>query len=81
MLSDANGLDLLAELRKSGESVPVLIMTARDAIDDRIKGLDCGAGNYLVKSFDVDELFARLCSLIRRAKDRAELELVYQDIF
>jgi len=80
MLPDANGLDLLTELRKSGKLVPVLIMTARDAIDDRIKGLDFGADDYLVKPFDVDELFARLRSLIRRSKDRAELELVYQDI-
>lgn len=62
-----SGLDLLKRLRGGGCATPVLILTARDAIDDRIKGLDTGADDYLVKPFDLNELAARLRALLRRA--------------
>ena len=62
------GLELLERLRVAGNRVPVLILTARDAIADRIKGLDSGADDYLVKPFDLNELAARLRALIRRAQ-------------
>lgn len=62
------GPELLERLRVAGNRVPVLILTARDAIADRIKGLDSGADDYLVKPFDLNELAARLRALIRRAQ-------------
>jgi two-component system response regulator QseB len=71
-LPGMDGLQLLKLLRGSGERVPVLILTARDSIDDRIKGLDAGADDYLVKPFDLDELAARVRALLRRNAGRAE---------
>jgi DNA-binding response OmpR family regulator len=65
-LPDGNGLDLLQQLRKNNASLPVLILTARDAIDDRVGGLDAGADDYLVKPFAVTELIARIKALLRR---------------
>src|SRR5689334_19816615 len=59
MLPDADGLQVLQELRQTGFVQPILIMTARDAVQDRIRGLDCGADDYLVKPFVFDELLAR----------------------
>jgi two-component system, OmpR family, response regulator QseB len=66
------GLDVLAGLRKRGGAVPVLILTARDAVADRVKGLDTGADDYLVKPFDLDELAARVRALLRRQAGRAD---------
>jgi DNA-binding response OmpR family regulator len=66
-LPKISGLDLLRNLRARGNGVPVLILTARDAIDDRIKGLDSGADDYVIKPFDLDELAARLRALTRRS--------------
>jgi DNA-binding response OmpR family regulator len=66
-----SGLDLLRRLRARGDATPVLILTARDAIGDRVKGLDSGADDYLVKPFDLDELAARLRALIRRSHSGA----------
>src|SRR5882762_7904928 len=65
-LPDGDGLDLLREWRKSGFKEPVLILSARDAVQDRIKGLDLGADDYLSKPFSLEELLARLRSLLRR---------------
>lgn len=65
-LPDRDGLDLLRELRENGSSTPVLILTARDGIDDRVVGLDAGADDYLVKPFAMKELAARLRALLRR---------------
>ena len=62
------GLELLGRLRAAGNAVPVLILTARDGIADRVDGLDRGADDYLVKPFDLNELAARLRALIRRAR-------------
>ena len=66
-LPDIDGLDVCRLLRREGNRVPILMLTARDAISDRIDGLDAGADDYLVKPFDVDELKARLRALLRRA--------------
>jgi DNA-binding response OmpR family regulator len=65
-LPDGDGLDLLREWRRSGFNEPVLILSARDAVNDRIHGLNIGADDYLPKPFSVDELVARLRSLLRR---------------
>lgn len=66
MLPDGNGVDLCQELRHQGVSTPLLMLTARDSVTDRIAGLDAGADDYLVKPFSIDELLARLRALIRR---------------
>jgi DNA-binding response OmpR family regulator len=66
MLPDGNGLDWLAEIRAANHRTPVLILTARDAVSDRVAGLDTGADDYLVKPFSLDELLARLRALLRR---------------
>jgi DNA-binding response OmpR family regulator len=66
MLPGADGLQVCRELRKRGSSVPVLMLTARDAVEDRIAGLDCGADDYLAKPFAFGELLARLRAVIRR---------------
>lgn len=65
------GLDLLAGLRRKGIGIPVLVITARDSVADRVKGLDAGADDYLVKPFDLDELSARVRALLRRKSGRA----------
>lgn len=70
-LPDGDGLSLLARLRERGDALPVLLLTARDAVGDRIKGLQGGADDYLVKPFDLGELVARLHALIRRAGGRS----------
>ncbi|EJO57037.1 response regulator receiver domain protein [Burkholderia multivorans CF2] len=71
-LPKRDGIDVLRTLRARGLSLPVLIVTARDAIADRVKGLDAGADDYLVKPFDLDELGARMRALIRRQAGRSE---------
>lgn len=76
-LPKKSGLDLLASLRRQGISVPVLVITARDSVADRVKGLDAGADDYLVKPFDLDELSARLRALMRRQAGRASPVIVY----
>jgi two-component system, OmpR family, response regulator len=65
-LPGRDGLEVLRRLRQSGNSVPVVIITARDGVDARVRGLDCGADDYLVKPFDSSELLARLRAVIRR---------------
>ncbi|GHU33441.1 DNA-binding response regulator [Betaproteobacteria bacterium] len=66
-----SGLELLAAWRRKGMSLPVLVITARDSVADRVKGLDVGADDYLVKPFDLDELSARVRALMRRKSGRA----------
>ncbi len=66
------GLEVLASLRRRGDAIPVLILTARDAVADRVKGLDAGADDYLVKPFDLEELAARVRALLRRKSGRAD---------
>ena len=65
-LPDGDGLSLLGELRAGGNLTPVLVLTARDAVDDRVRGLDTGADDYLVKPFAMTELIARTKALLRR---------------
>jgi len=65
-LPQKDGLDVLKELRNNKQSMPVIIITARDSIEDRIKGLDLGADDYLVKPFSIDELHARIRAVVRR---------------
>jgi DNA-binding response OmpR family regulator len=67
-----DGIEVLRSIRDRRIDVPVLVMTARDTVPDRIKGLDAGADDYLVKPFDLDELTARARALMRRAAGRAE---------
>src|SRR3979409_2395171 len=67
MLPKKDGFAVCRTLRESGSLVPILMVTARDAVDARIEGLDCGADDYLVKPFDFGELLARLRALVRRA--------------
>ncbi len=74
------GITVLQNLRGRGQTMPVLILTARESIDDRVKGLDSGADDYLTKPFDLDELCARLRALQRRFSSRAEPLLVHGNI-
>jgi len=67
-----DGLELLHDLRARRDTVPVVVITARDAVPERIKGLDAGADDYLVKPFDLDELAARVRAVVRRRDGRAE---------
>ena len=69
-LPDIDGLEVCRRLRGAGNRVPILMLTARDAVADRIDGLDAGADDYLVKPFDVGELKARLRALLRRSGRR-----------
>lgn len=72
-----DGLHVLRGLRRAGSEVPVLVITARDAVADRVAGLDAGADDYLVKPFDLDELLARVRALLRRRAGRACPEISY----
>ena len=76
MLPGRDGLQILGDLRRAGNPTPVLLLTARDAIDDRVKGLDVGADDYLVKPFALRELQARLRALLRRAGEGTEEEML-----
>jgi two-component system, OmpR family, copper resistance phosphate regulon response regulator CusR len=68
MLPGRDGLEILAALRKAGSSIPILVLTARDAVEDRVTGLDRGADDYLVKPFAFPELLARVRVLLRRGR-------------
>jgi DNA-binding response OmpR family regulator len=76
-LPKKQGLQVLSEYRQRGGMLPVLIITARDATADRVGGLDAGADDYLVKPFDLDELFARVRALLRRQAGRAQPVIAY----
>jgi two-component system response regulator MprA len=65
-LPDIDGLEICRRIRQSGDATPILMLTARDAVNDRVEGLDVGADDYLVKPFDLAELLARLRALLRR---------------
>ncbi|MDG9780911.1 response regulator [Metapseudomonas otitidis] len=75
-----DGVELLKRLRGGGATLPVLILTARDATEDRIAGLDAGADDYLVKPFDLNELKARLRALLRRSTGRATVLIEHAGI-
>src|SRR5262245_43864413 len=78
-LPGVDGLAVCRRLRKKGLSVPVLLLTARDAVPDRVAGLDAGADDYLVKPFAVEELVARVRALLRRGQESGEL-LAFDDL-
>ncbi len=79
-LPKLSGLDLLKSIREKNITTPVVILTARETIDDRVKGLDAGADDYLTKPFDLDELCARMRALQRRSQSRAQPVIEYGDI-
>lgn len=79
-LPGRDGLEILSGLRGRGLTVPVLVLTARDTVEDRVSGLDHGADDYLVKPFAFAELLARLRSLLRRGKSDQSLRLVMADL-
>lgn len=79
-LPKPSGIEVLKFYRRQGGDSPVLIVTARDATHDRVAGLDSGADDYLVKPFDVDELFARIRALLRRKGGRRAPEITYGDL-
>jgi DNA-binding response OmpR family regulator len=80
MLPGCDGLEVLAELQKAGRALPVLVLTARDAVEDRVTGLDAGADDYLVKPFAFAELLARLRVLLRRGRVERETVLRAGDL-
>ena len=75
-----DGMAVLASVRRAGITLPVLVLTARDAVPDRIRGLDSGADDYIVKPVDLDELAARLRALVRRAHGQPQAQLQVQDL-
>ncbi len=79
-LPKLSGLRLLQQIRQEGNSTPVIILTARESVEDRVKGLDSGADDYLVKPFDLNELSARIRALVRRSQGRAETLIQYRNI-
>lgn len=79
-LPQKSGLDVLQTLRKTKKTVPVLIATARDGIEQRIAGLDAGADDYLIKPYDLNELLARIRALLRRSFGRADSVYVHRNL-
>jgi DNA-binding response OmpR family regulator len=80
MLPRRDGLQVCRELRRQGVRTPILMLTARDTVEDRVRGLDCGADDYLVKPFALDELMARLRALLRRDMQRKDSVLQVGDL-
>src|ERR1700758_1360917 len=80
MIPGKNGFEVCRELRRAGQRVPVLMLTARDAVEDRIQGLDHGADDYLTKPFEFRELLARLRALLRRSGDLRPAKITVADL-
>lgn len=80
MLPGRTGIEILSTARKQGIRTPVLLLTAKDAIEDRVKGLDAGADDYLVKPFAFSELSARVRALLRRGSSSVPTTLTFQDL-
>jgi len=81
MLPEIGGLDIVKKVRAQGNVVPILLLTAKDSVEDKVMGLDCGADDYLVKPFAVPELLARVKALLRRnGMGGTEGELCYGDL-
>jgi two-component system response regulator QseB len=79
-LPHRDGIEVLRELRKRGDATPVIILTARDEIQHRIAGLDAGADDYIVKPFDLDEVTARMRSVLRRAAGRGDSSIQHGEL-
>ncbi|WP_028389645.1 response regulator [Legionella fairfieldensis] len=79
-LPKLSGLSFLQAIRHDGNATPVIILTARETVEDRIKGLDSGADDYMTKPFDLNELSARVRALVRRSQGRADSVLQYRNI-
>lgn len=79
-LPKLSGISLLQAIRQDGNTTPVIILTARESVESRIKGLDSGADDYIIKPFDLNELSARIRALIRRSQGRADTVLQYRNI-
>jgi two-component system response regulator QseB len=79
-LPKMSGLHLLQSIRREGINTPVLILTARESVEDRVKGLDSGADDYLKKPFDLGEVCARIRALVRRSSGRTESVIAYRNI-
>ncbi|MBA2711239.1 MAG: response regulator [Tatlockia sp.] len=79
-LPKLSGLAFLQSIRQDGNSTPVIILTARETVGDRIKGLDSGADDYMTKPFDLNELSARVRALVRRSQGRADSVLQYRNV-
>ena len=79
-LPRVSGMELLQQLRSGGSDLPVLLLTARDTVRDRVAGLESGADDYLVKPFDLAELIARIRALLRRAHGRSKSTIRYRDL-
>ena len=79
-LPRVDGLEVLRRLRAAGDATPVLILTARDAVEDRVRGLDAGADDYVVKPFDLAELKARVRSLVRRSAGQATNRIEHRGV-
>lgn len=79
-LPKLSGLALLKNIRQNGHKTPVIILTARESIENRIEGLDAGADDYMIKPFDLNELSARIRALTRRSQGRADTLIQYQNI-
>ena len=80
MMPKLSGIEVLAHMRSRGYSTPVLMLTARDAVDDRVEGLDTGADDYLSKPFATSELLARICAMLRRKEDYKHDVIRFSDI-
>ncbi len=80
MMPKKNGYEVLKEMRDKGNSTPVLFLTAKDSIEDRVKGLDLGADDYIIKPFHFDELMARVRAMIRRNHGSTTNELKIADL-
>lgn len=79
-LPKMSGLHLLQSIRREGINTPVLILTARESVEDRVKGLDSGADDYLKKPFDLGEVCARIRALVRRSTGRTETVIAYKNV-
>ena len=80
MLPKMNGIEVLKKIREKKLSIPVLLLTAKDEIEDKVSGLDCGADDYMTKPFSTSELLARIRALSRRKGELLDEEIVYNDI-
>lgn len=79
-LPKLSGINLLQSIRHDGNTTPVIILTARESVESRVKGLDCGADDYIIKPFDLNELSARIRALVRRSQGRADTTLQYRNV-